>query len=123
MRKDKNPDLAEHFEKLKSILPEIYHPKKKVSKTTSDRLLALLQSSLSVIEAVYLQNPDSFTSTRLDVYGHIVSELKDMGVDYHGNEEILSKAAGSMIMKTKKPMERAGQRGMSSDGESSKEAV
>ncbi|MEQ9229590.1 MAG: hypothetical protein RIF46_02840, partial [Cyclobacteriaceae bacterium] len=68
MRKDKNPALEEHFEKLKEILPELYHPINRLPRNISEKLYSLLKSSLSVIEAVYLQHPESFSAAKVDAY-------------------------------------------------------
>ncbi len=110
MRKDKNPALEEHFEKLKEILPELYHPINRLPRNISEKLYSLLKSSLSVIEAVYLQHPESFSTAKVDAYASIVSDLKQLGITYRGNDELLSKAAGQFIMQTKMPMQRAGKR-------------
>ena len=108
MSDDKNPNLVEHFDKLKAILPEVYQPKDEIPASAADRLFTLLKNSLGVIEAVYLQSPENFSAARLDAYSTIVLELKAMGMDYRGNEEILNKAASQLIMHAKMPMEKAG---------------
>ena len=108
MSEDKNPNLEEHFDKLKEILPEVYQPKDEIPASVGDRLFTLLKNSLGVIEAVYLQSPENFSTARLDAYSAIVTELKELGLDYHGNEEILNKAANRLIIQAKKPMEKAG---------------
>ncbi len=110
MRKDKNPALEEHFEKLKEILPELYHPINRLPRNISEKLYSLLKSSLSVIEAVYLQHPESFSSARVEAYATIITDLKKLGITYNGNEDLLSKAASQLIMQSKMPMERAGRR-------------
>ena len=108
MSEDKNPEMAEYFNKLKSILSEVCEPKGEIHPSASDRLFTLLKNSLGVIEAVYLQSPENFSAARLDAYSMIISELKDLGIDYRANDEILSKAASQLIMQSKKPMEKAG---------------
>lgn len=110
MRKDKNPALEEHFEKLKEILPELYHPINRLPRNISEKLYSLLKSSLSIIEAVYLQHPESFSTARVEAYATIIADLKKLGITYRGNEELLSKAASHLIMQSKMPMERAGRR-------------
>jgi len=111
MRKDKNPALAEHFEKLKAILPEVYKPRKITpAERMSDQLLMLLKNSLSVIEAVYLQNPENFSSARVEAYATIIAELNTMGISYMGNEELIGRTASQFVLQAKKPMERAGRR-------------
>jgi len=108
MSEDKNPHLIDHFERLKAILPEVYLPVKNDPKYTNDTMFSLLKNSLGVIEAVYLQSPESFSNTQLDVYSNIISQMEEMGIEYKGNKEILNKAANQLIMQAKKPMEKAG---------------
>jgi len=108
MSEDKNPHLIDHFNKLRAILPEVYRPENDDSSPTSNKLFSLLKDSLGVIEAVYLQSPESFSSTRLDVYSNIISQMAEMGIEYKGNDEILNNAANQLIMQAKKPMEKAG---------------
>ena len=110
MTKKKNPALEEHFDKLKEILPELYHPINKLPRNISEKLYGLLKNSLSIIEAVYLQNPDSFSSAKVDAYSEIISDLRKLGIIYRGNEDILSKAASQLLSDSKMPMERAGLR-------------
>ena len=105
---NKNQALSEHFEKLKELIPEIYttnFPREEENDTT--RLYAILRRSLRIIEAVYLQDRDMFHTARIEEYGRIISDLKDLGYDYKGNEELLDKATGQLIMAAKKPMEKA----------------
>lgn len=120
MRKDKNPALEEHFEKLKQVLPELYHPINRLPRNISEKLYSLLKSSLTIIEALYLQHPESFSAVKVETYAQIISELKSMGITYRGNEELLSKAASQIIMKSKMPMKRAGRR---SQGDNSEKKV
>lgn len=112
MRKDKNPALAEHFEKLKAILPEVYRPKENKE---SDKLLGLLKNSLTVIEAVYLQHPESFTATRFDAYSNIILELGRLGYTYKGNEDLIQRATNELLVQARLPMERAGKKSYSAD--------
>lgn len=110
MRKDKNPALEEHFDKLKDLLPEIHRSSSRLPRNISEKLYSLLKSSLSIIEAVYLQSPDHFSNARVEAYASIVSDLDKIGISYQGNEELLGKAASQIIMQEKLPMERAGRR-------------
>jgi len=111
MRKDKNPALVDHFEKLKAILPEVYQPRQvTTSERVNERLIKLLKNSLGVIEAVYLQNPENFTAARVEAYATILSELNELGVAYKGNEDLIGRAAGLVVLQAKMPMERAGKR-------------
>ena len=112
MRKDKNPALAEHFEKLKAILPEVYRPK---ANSESEKLLGLLKNSLTVIEAVYLQHPESFSTARYDAYSHIISELSKMGYCYKGNEDLIQRATNDLLVQARLPMERVGKKNTSTD--------
>jgi hypothetical protein len=105
MRKDKNPALAEHFEKLRSILPEVYFPKEN---DETDKLFSLLKHSLTVIEAVYLQHPESFTVSRYYAYANILEELNKMGYNYKGNDALVERATADALKQARLPMERAG---------------
>ena len=67
----------------------------------------MLKHSLGVIEAVYLQNEENFSLSKSEEYAKIIEELKALGYDYQGQHELLGKAANFMIMKAKKPMEKA----------------
>lgn len=104
----KNEILSDHFERLKELIPEVYtqnFPKEEENEKT--KLYAILKRSLRIIEAVYLQDRDMFHSARIEEYGHIIKDLKALGYDYKGNEELLEKATGQLIMAAKKPMEKA----------------
>lgn len=108
MTKEKNPVLNDHFEKLKTLLPEVYSKHFKEEKETKNhKLFRMLRSSLGVIEAVYLQNSESFSLSKAEEYAKIIDELKSLGYSYNGHHELLNKAANFMIMKSKKPMEKA----------------
>jgi len=111
MRQDKNPTLANHFQRLKEVLPEVYQQRQiSESEQKHDRMVTLLKHSLGVIEAVYLQNPDNFSPARVEAYASIVSELNSLGVIYSGNAELIGRAAGMVVLQAKMPMERAGRR-------------
>lgn len=108
MTNEKNPVLSDHFEKLKTLLPEVYSKHFKEEKETKNhKLFRMLKNSLGVIEAVYLQNGDSFSLSKAEEYAKIIDELKSLGYAYNGHHELLSKAANFMILKAKKPMEKA----------------
>ena len=108
MTRQKNPVLSEHFEKLKSLLPEVYAKHfKEERETKNQKLFRMLKNSLGVIEAVYLQNSENFSLSKAEEYAKIIDELKALGYSYNGHHELLNKAANFMIMKTKKPMEKA----------------
>ncbi len=108
MTKEKNPALSEHFEKLKELLPEVYAKHfKEERETRNQKLFRMLKHSLGVIEAVYLQNSENFSSSKAEEYAKIIDELKELGYAYNGHHELLNKAANFMIMKAKKPMEKA----------------
>ena len=108
MSEDKNPDMVQHFDELKTVLPELYISNEPLPESISDKLFGLLKNSLGVMEAVYLQSPESFSTARHEAYATIVQELKNSGLDYRGNEEILSGTTSQLIMQGKKPMEKAG---------------
>lgn len=106
MSPNKNPILAEHFERLKELLPEVYTKPERLSK--ADKLYKLLKNSLGVIEAVYLQNPEMFHSARVEAYADIIQEVKKLGYTYQANPEIMDKAASQLIIQAKKPMQKVG---------------
>ena len=108
MTKEKNPVLNEHFEKLKTLLPEVYAKHfREERETKNQKLFRMLKHSLGVIEAVYLQNSDTFSLSKAEEYAKIIQELKELGYSYSGHPELLNKAANFMIMRAKKPMEKA----------------
>lgn len=103
-----NKILTDHFERLKELIPEVYTKDlPHESQNMSERLFEVLKRSLQIIEAVYLQDREMFHSARIEEYGKIIKELKELGFEYHGNEELLEKATSGMIMAAKKPMEKA----------------
>lgn len=104
----KNPVLNEHFERLKELVPEVYSRRSFTQNEPEVNVLfEMLKKSLGLIEAVYLQNPDHFSAARIEEYGQIITKLEDLGYQYEGNEALLEKAASSMIMSAKKPMQKA----------------
>ena len=108
MTKDKHPVLNEHFEKLKELLPDVYSKHfKEERETKNQKLFRMLKHSLGVIEAVYLQNSENFSLSKAEEYGKIIEELQSLGYSYSGNPELLNKAANFMLMRAKKPMEKA----------------
>lgn len=108
MTNEKNPVLNDHFEKLKTLLPEVYSKHFKEEKETKNhKLFRMLKNSLGVIEAVYLQNSETFSLSKAEEYAKIIDELKSLGYSYNGHHELLNKAASFMILKAKKPMAKA----------------
>ncbi len=112
--------LKSHFEKMKEVIPEVYEDKSP-DETREAKLFALMKRTLSIIDAVYFQNRDMFTVARIEEYGKILEELKILGFDYHGNTELIEKAAAATIMNAKKPMEKA--KGKTDKEESTKKAI
>lgn len=108
MTKDKHPVLNEHFERLKELMPDVYAKHfKEERETKNQKLFRMLKHSLGVIEAVYLQNSDNFSLSKAEEYSKIIEELKEIGYSYPGQPELLNLATQFMIMKAKKPMEKA----------------
>jgi len=108
MTKDKHPVLSEHFERLKELMPDVYAKHfKEERETKNQKLFRMLKHSLGVIEAVYLQNSDNFSLSKAEEYSKIIEELKELGYTYTGQPELMNMAAKFMIMKAKKPMEKA----------------
>ncbi len=108
MTKDKHPVLNEHFERLKELLPDVYSKHfQEERETKNQKLFRMLKHSLGVIEAVYLQNSENFSLSKAEEYSKIIEELRSLGYSYTGQPELLNKAANFMIMRAKKPMEKA----------------
>ena len=108
MTRDKHPVLNEHFERLKELLPDVYAKHfREERETKNQKLFRMLKHSLGVIEAVYLQNSDNFSLSKAEEYSKIIEELQSLGYTYAGHPELLSKAANFMLMRAKKPMEKA----------------
>ncbi len=108
MTKDKHPVLSEHFERLKELMPDVYAKHFREEKETKNqKLFRMLKHSLGVIEAVYIQNSDNFSLSKAEEYSKIIEELKQLGYGYDGQPELMNLAAQFMIMKAKKPMEKA----------------
>ncbi|WP_462249493.1 hypothetical protein [Ekhidna sp.] len=108
MTKDKHPVLSEHFERLKELMPDVYAKHFREEKETKNqKLFRMLKHSLGVIEAVYIQNSDNFSLSKAEEYSKIIEELKHLGYSYAGQPELMNLATQFMIMKAKKPMEKA----------------
>ena len=108
MTKDKHPVLSEHFNRLKELMPDVYAKHfKEERETKNQKLFRMLKHSLGVIEAVYLQNSDNFSLSKAEEYSKIIEELKELGYSYSGQPELMNMATKFMIMKAKKPMEKA----------------
>lgn len=108
MTKDKHPVLSEHFERLKELMPDVYAKHfREERETKNQKLFRMLKHSLGVIEAVYLQNSDNFSLSKAEEYSKIIDELEQIGYNYSGQPELMNLAAKYMIMKAKKPMEKA----------------
>ncbi|NQZ78337.1 MAG: hypothetical protein HRT61_19850 [Ekhidna sp.] len=122
MTKEKNPVLSEHFERLKELMPDVYAKHfREERETKNQKLFRMLKHSLGVIEAVYLQNSDNFSLSKAEEYGKIIEELRELGYDYAGQPELLGKAAKFMLMKAKKPMEKA--KGAKREEDTSRRAI
>ena len=118
MKKSPSDILKDHFEKMKEIVPEVYEDP---DETREAKLFALMKRSLGIIDAVYFQNREMFTLARVEEYGQIIKELESLGFDYHGNAELIEKAASATIIQAKKPMEKA--KGNKDQGKESKKAM
>ena len=103
----KNEILSAHFEQLKALIPEVYKHEPEADNDRAFKLYELLKRSLGIIEAVYLQHGEDFKGVRMEEYGKLIRDLKSLGYDYQGNEELIEKAAGYLILQNKKPMEKA----------------
>lgn len=117
---NKESILADHFERLRELLPDVYARSLNDEADHSTRLYDLLKKSMSIVEAVYLQHKETFQPSKLEAYGKIVRELNRLGYSYVGNEELVQKAAQHLIQAEKKPMVKAGNK---SSDETSRKAV
>ncbi len=100
--------LSNHFEHLRQLVPQVYHGITETEKR--DQLVSLLKKSLSIIEAVYLQDPAMFQSARILEYNTIVREMETMGISYQANPELIKRASDAILISAKKPMVKAGNR-------------
>ncbi|RED93899.1 hypothetical protein [Marinoscillum furvescens] len=106
--KDSNELLADHFERLKSLVPDLYIREHDRSPTpNTDAMYGLLKRTLGIVEAIYLKNANGFNDARMEEYAKVIQELKELGFEYSGHEELMDKAASKLLMKAKKPMKRA----------------
>lgn len=100
--------LSDHFERLKELIPEVYtHPSFQEESTENSALFKVVKRTLSIIEAIYLQDSNTLRPATMEEYARIVHDLRAMGFGYQGNGELLEKATSQLIMKAKKPMEKA----------------
>lgn len=122
--KRKKLTLSDHFEKLREIIPEVYtHPSLQEETAERNPLFKVVKRTLSIIEVLYLQNNDALRPATVEEYAHIISDLKALGYDYRGNEALLDRAAGNLIMQAKMPMKKARGVKKSSNQENTKKAI
>jgi hypothetical protein len=114
--------LKSHFEKLKEVIPSMYE-EVSGNESEEEKLFDLLKRSLTIVEAVYFQNREMFTLARMEEYGKIIEELAALGYDYHGNKELMEKAAAAAIMNAKLPMEKAKGKAVDSQSDPAKKAM
>ncbi len=114
--------LKEHFEKMKEVIPEVYESKS-TDETNEQKLFDLMKRTLTIVEAVYFQNRETFNLSRVEEYAHVIDELEKMGYSYQGNRELLEKAATATIMGAKLPMEKAKGSAQKSSEDNSKKAM
>lgn len=106
--KSSNELLADHFDRLKTLVPELYlREPNENSTTTSDHMYRLLKRTLGIVEAIYLKNTEGFNPARLEEYAKVITELKSMGYAYEGPEELMENATNNLLLKAKKPMRKA----------------
>lgn len=100
--------LSEHFERLRALVPDLYKEGENIANhATEEHLYELLKKSLGIVEAIFLQQAESFSDASMMQYGKIVEELKAMGFDYYGQKDLIDRAASKLIMQSKLPMEKA----------------
>ncbi len=98
--------LKSHFEKMKEVIPEVYERNEPVE-SKEQKLFDLMKRTLTIVEAVYFQNRETFNLSRAEEYARVIEDLKELGYSYEGNRELLEKAATATILGAKLPMEKA----------------
>lgn len=99
-------ELKQHFEQLKLIVPQVYSDITELEKR--EQVVTLLRRSLTMIEAVYLQEPALFQISRLTEYSNIVKAMEELGIHFRPNAELLKLASDKVLASAKKPMVKAG---------------
>ena len=107
MKSDSKKFLDDYFQQLKDSIPssdQRFVPKKPA---LSDKLVDLIRKSLTVIEAVYLQNPEMFPLARVEEYHRLIDELHALGFDYNAHRSLIERAATGAILSARLPMKKA----------------
>jgi hypothetical protein len=99
--------LDDYFEQLKASIPSSDKRTVPHKPTTEEKLVDLIKQSLTVIEAVYLQSPESFTLARVEEYQRIIRDLETMGYDYKAHHALIERAATGAILAARLPMQKA----------------
>lgn len=107
MKSESRKYLDDYFQELKRSIPssdQRFVPKKP---ELSDKLVDLIRKSLTIIEAVYLQNPEMFPLARVEEYHRLIEELNQLGFDYEAHSALIERAATGAILSARLPMKKA----------------
>ena len=107
MKATTNQQLEDYFEQLKASIPSSDKRIVPHKPTTDEKLVDLIKQSLTVIEAVYLQSPESFTFARVEEYHRIIQDLEKLGYDYQAHHALIERAATGAILSARLPMQKA----------------
>jgi hypothetical protein len=108
-------------EEIKSSLPKLHSKGKRASlKQENDKLNLISRKGLAVIETLYMTNPEIFRLATIEAYSDMVSELNSIGGQYAGQQEMIDMATNQLLMKAKKPMQKAGKNKKATETETKK---
>jgi Holliday junction resolvasome RuvABC DNA-binding subunit len=107
MRNQSKKILDDYFEQLKASIPSSDQRFVPTTPGIADKLVDLVKQSLTVIEAVYLQNPEMFPLARVEEYHRVIQALQDLGFDYQAHQALIQRAATGTILSSRLPMKKA----------------
>jgi hypothetical protein len=99
--------LDDYFEQLKATIPSSDQRFVPSKPGLEDKLVDLIKQSLTVIEAVYLQNPEMFPLARVEEYHRVIEALQKLGFDYQAHHALIERAATGAILSARLPMKKA----------------
>lgn len=106
MKRQSKKYLDDYFAQLKASIPSSDQRFIPTQPQLPDKLVDLIRKSLTVIEAVYLQNPEMFPLVRVEEYHHLIDELKLLGFDYQAHQALIDRAITGVILSARLPMEK-----------------
>ena len=107
MKKSSHQKIEDYFAQLKASIPSSDKRIVPHTPTTDEKLVDLIKQSLTVIEAVYLQSPESFTMARVEEYHGIIQKLSGLGFEYQAHQALIERAATGAILSARLPMQKA----------------